>query len=106
MFSMQWKELLQEINTIHLTTFELGERYTTGEQGALASFDQEGRRGVLKWIPGTQPLGRLDRASAVTDGLWRIGYAVPRYLYIGGARGGTYSIQLAAAGSPPPLHMI
>ena len=32
---MQWNELLQEINATHMTAFELGERYATGEQGAF-----------------------------------------------------------------------
>ena len=37
--------------------------------------------------------------------MWRIGYPVPRYLYIGEALGGTYSIQLALPGFPLPLSM-
>ncbi len=98
MSSMQWNELLRKINTIHQTTFVLGERYTTGEQGAFAIFNQEGKRGVLKWIPGANDSGRLERASVVTDQLHVIGYPVPRYLYIGEALGGTYSIQLALPG--------
>jgi hypothetical protein len=103
-FTMQWNELLQEINAIHLTTFELSERYTTGEQGAFAIVDQEKRRGVLKWTPGTQAVGRLERARAVTDRLREGGYPAPRYLYIGKALRGTYSIQLALSGFPLPLN--
>lgn len=103
MFAMQWNELLQEINAIHLTTFELGERYTTGEQGAFAFYDQQGRRGVLKWTPGTDAVGRLEQARAVTDRLRRVGYPASSYLYIGEALGGTYSIQLALPGVSMPL---
>jgi hypothetical protein len=100
---MQWNELLQKINTTHQTTFELGERYTTGEQGAFAIFNQEGKRGVLKWMPGAGDSGRLERARVVTDRLHSIGYPVPRYLYIGEALEGTYSIQLSLPGVSMPL---
>ena len=81
----RWHELLQEINAIHITTFELGERYTTGEQGAFAVFDHQGKRGVLKWTPGTHALDRLEQARAITDRLRSVGYPAPGYLYIGQA---------------------
>lgn len=101
--SMHWNELLQKINTIHRTAFELQERYTTGEQGAFAVFDHEGKRGVLKWTPGTDAVGRLEQARAVTDRLRSVGYPAPSYLYIGEALGGTYSLQLTLPGFPMPL---
>ncbi len=91
------------INTIHQTTFELGERYPTGEQGAFAIFNQEGKRGVLKWMPGADDSARLEQARVVTDRLYRLGYPVPRYLYIGEALEGTYSIQIALPGVSMPL---
>lgn len=102
--AMQWNELLQEINTIHMTAFELGERYTTGEQGAFAVFDHEGKRGVLKWTPGRHAVDRLEQARAITDRLRSVGYPAPGYLYIGQALAGTYSIQLALPGFPMPLN--
>lgn len=101
---MQWLELLQEINAIHQTTFELGERYTVGEQGAFALVDQQGRRGILKWMAGPQAVERLEWAQAVTEQLRGSGYPAPRYLYIGKAHGGAYSIQSALAGTPLPLN--
>ena len=100
---MQWNELLRQINTIHQTTFELGERYATGEQGAFAIFNREGKRAVLKWMPGADDAGRLERASVMTERLQSIGYPAPHYLYIGKALGGTYSIQLALPGISMPL---
>lgn len=103
---MQWNELLRNINTIHQTTFELGEKYTTGEQGAFAVFNQEGLRGVLKWMPGVDDAGRLERARVVTDRLHRIGYPVPRYLHIGKALEGSYSIQAALPGVSMPLSTV
>ena len=41
--------LLQLINEQHGTVFELLARYSSGEQGAFAITDQDGRRYVLKW---------------------------------------------------------
>jgi len=102
---MQWNQLLQQINALHLTTFKLSERFPTGEQGAFIVFDQEHRKAVLKWTSGSQAISRLERARAVTDRLREKGYPAPRYLYIGEACGGTYSIQLALPGSPLPLNM-
>jgi hypothetical protein len=99
---MHWDELLAEINVIHQTTFVLEERYATGEQGAWAIVDQNGVRGVLKWTPGTgeHVSTRLEQAKTVTDHLRNVGYPTPRYLYMGQAQGGIYSIQLALPGSP------
>lgn len=93
-------ELLQEINGIHGTSFTLIERYSDGEQGAFAIADGRGRRCVLKWSAGTHRVSRLEEARAVTDLLRGIGYPAPRYLFIGSAFEGTYSIQVALPGSP------
>lgn len=100
---MQWNILLQQINKIHATTFELGTRYATGEQGAFAVTDHMGRKAVLKWRPGTHSLRRCQQAKAVTDLLRSISYPAPCYLCIGNALGGTYSLQLALPGSPPSV---
>ncbi len=96
---MHLNELLQQINEIHGMTFILGERYATGEQGAFAVSDRDGRRGVLKWMSGNGLL-RLEQAKTVTDMLRSIGYPAPFYLCIGMALERTYSIQLALPGLP------
>ncbi len=102
MSAMQWNELLAEINVFHQTTFSLSERYSTGEQGAWAIVDQKGVRGVLKWTIGTgeRTFTRFEQTKIVTDHLRSRGYPAPRYLHIGQARNGIYSIQLALPGSP------
>jgi hypothetical protein len=102
---MQWNELLAEINVIHQTTFALEERYATGEQGAWAIVDQADVRGVHFRTPGTgeRAFTRLEQAITVTDHLLSVGYPAPRYLFIGQAQDGIYSIQLALPGSPIPV---
>jgi len=97
---MQLTELLRYINETHKTTFELIEQYTAGEQGAFALSDRQGRRYVLKWRAGTDHISRLQEARVVTDRLRGSGYPTPRYLLIGSALGGCYSIQAALPGSP------
>src|SRR5579859_1922336 len=93
-------ELLQHINTIHQTTFALGEQYPDGEQGAFAITDQSKRLYVLKWAPGACNLSWMQGAKTVTDLLRSIGYPAPSYLLIERAPGGIYSIQSALPGSP------
>ncbi len=101
---MQWTELLEQINHEYATTFVLGRRYTTGEQGAFAVCDERGRQAVLKWQPDERHLQRLQQAQLVTEQLRCVGYPAPHYLFIGIACEGAYSVQLALAGSPlPPI---
>ncbi len=102
MLLMQWTELLEQINHEHATTFVLGRRYTVGEQGAFAIYDEQGQQAVLKWQPDEQHLQRLQQAKQVTEQLRFVGYPAPHYLFIGIACGGTYSVQLALPGSPQP----
>ena len=97
---MKPETLLQHVNTIHGTTFELLERYSDGEQGAFAIIDRLGRRGVLKWQPDVSNLSRMQMARAVTDLLRDMHYPAPHYLFIGCALEGVYSIQTALPGSP------
>lgn len=97
---MKPETLLQHVNTIHGTTFELLERYPDGEQGAFAIIDWSGRRGVLKWKPDVSNLSRMQMARVVTDLLRDMHYPTPHYLFIGCALDGVYSIQTALPGSP------
>jgi hypothetical protein len=93
------EEVVQQINTVHQTTFLSGDRYTTGEQGAYALSDAQGRRSILKWQPGTDHLERVLYAQTVTERLRMQGYPAPVYLYIGVAAGGIYSVQQRLAGT-------
>ena len=97
---MRLAELLQSINARHQTTFALVWQYPDGEQGAFAITDHPGRRCVLKWEPGDDNLSRMQETRAVTDLLRSIGYPAPRYLFMGDALEGIYSIQSALPGSP------
>ena len=54
---MKPAELLQHINALHQTMFELVEQYPDGEQGAFAITDQSKRQCVLKWAPGACNFG-------------------------------------------------
>lgn len=97
---MEPASLLRQINAIHETTFELGQRYPDGEQGAFALLDKQGNRYVLKWKPGALNTHRIEEAQAVTNLLRSIGYPAPRYVFTGYALAGVYSIQEALPGSP------
>lgn len=94
------EELVQHINTAHRIALTPGERYATGEQGAYALLDAQGRQYVLKWQPGTDQLERIYYAQAVTERLRAPGYPAPAYLHIGVALGGTYTVQQALPGTP------
>src|SRR5690349_70924 len=100
--------LLQLINELHGTAFELLARYASGEQGAFAIADQDGRRYVLKWETDDGPLDRLKEVSLVTETLRTVGYPAPCYHLIDQVEGYSYAIQEALPGSPmevvtPPL---
>jgi len=97
---MSAEELLEHINIIHSTTFALVEKYTTGEQGAFAIIDSQGKRCVLKWKPGTQNLGGMQAARAITDVLRSFSYPASHFLFIDCALNGVYSIQTAFPGTP------
>ena len=88
--------LLQLINEQHGTAFELLERYSSGEQGAFAIADQDGRRYVLKWEADEGFPDRLKEVSLVTETLRKVGYPAPRYHLIDYVAG----IQLRDSGSP------
>ena len=94
------EELLQHINAIHSTTFQLVERYSLGEQGAFAIKDEHGVQCVLKWQPEMRNLDRTLQAKAVTDVLRGVGYPASHFLFIGRALEGIYSIQVALPGTP------
>lgn len=94
--------LLQQINQQQGATFTLGERFATGEQGAYALSDASGQRFVLKWDGNPHHLDRLQHASAATTQLHAIGYPAPRYVAIGSALAGVYSIQEMLSGAPLP----
>lgn len=99
---MQPAQLVQYINTVHGTTFELVRQYPDGEQGAFALSDKEGRQGVLKWHPDASSTSRVQQSQTVTvtNLLRESGYPAPRYLLIGATSDGVYSIQEALPGSP------
>lgn len=97
---MEFAKLLQHINAIHQTTFELGQRYPDGEQGAFAIIDQQENQCVLKWHAKPSDMYKLEEARTITDRLYSLAYPVPRYLFIGSALNGVYSIQQALPGSP------
>jgi hypothetical protein len=92
--------LLQLINEQHGTVFELLARYSSGEQGAFAIADQDGRRYVLKWEADEGPMNRLIEVSLVTETLRAIGYPAPRYCLMGHVQGCGYAIQEALPGAP------
>jgi len=94
------EKLVQHINSAHQAAFIPGERYATGEQGAYALLDAQGRQYVLKWQPGTDHLERASYAQAVIERLSAQGYPAPTYLYIGAALGGTYTVQQGLPGTP------
>lgn len=97
---MQLPQLLQHINERHNATFAFVNRYTTGEQGAYAITDCEGRQYVLKWRTGTHHVDQLRYAGNVTNRLRAAGYPAPEYLYIGTAFDSTYYIQTTLPGVP------
>lgn len=97
---MQPGQLLQHINAVHTTTFDLLHSYPDGEQGAFAIADTRGRRGVLKWQPGASNLQRAQQAREITHLLRTSGYPAPRYLLIGSTPEGIYSIQEVLPGAP------
>jgi hypothetical protein len=92
--------LLQLINKQHGTVFELLARYSSGEQGAFAITDQDGRRYVLKWEADDGPLDRLIKVSLVTKTLRKVGYPAPHYCFLGNVQGYSYAIQEALPGVP------
>jgi Phosphotransferase enzyme family len=92
--------LLQLINEQHGTAFELLERYASGEQGAFAIADQDGRRYVLKWEADEGFPDRLKEVSLVTETLRKVGYPAPRYSFLGNVHGYSYTIQEALPGTP------
>lgn len=93
------EELIQHLNAAHHTTLRAGARYASGEQGAFALTDAQGRRYVLKWQPGSDHLERIFYAQTVTEHLRARGYSAPAYAHIGTALGRTYSIQQALPGT-------
>jgi hypothetical protein len=107
---MNLTNLLQRINTLHQTTFTLGERFPNGEQGAFVVRDPLGKRWVLKWSPGARNLQWAQGAQTVTDVLCDVGYPAPEYLLIGKIHEGIYSIQSVLPGAPMqrllPAHVL
>ncbi|HEY1350133.1 MAG TPA: phosphotransferase [Ktedonobacteraceae bacterium] len=97
---MQPVQLLQYINAVHATTFELVYAYPDGEQGAFAISDTRGRQGVLKWQAGVCDLHRAQKVEVLTRRLRASGYPAPRYLCIGSTPEGIYSIQETLPGAP------
>jgi hypothetical protein len=97
---MQPAQLLQHINAVHATTFDLLYAYPDGEQGAFALLDTWGRQGVLKWQSGAPDLHRAQQIRVITDLLCTHGYPAPRYLVIGSTPEGVYSIQETLPGAP------
>jgi Ser/Thr protein kinase RdoA (MazF antagonist) len=97
---MQPVQLLQHINAVHATTFELAYSYPDGEQGAFAISDAQGRQGVLKWQAGACDLQRAQEVEVITRQLRTSGYPAPRYLCIGSTAQGIYSIQETLPGAP------
>lgn len=97
---MEPSQLLQTINHTRGTTFSLLQRYPDGEQGAFAITDEQGKHYVLKWNVDTSSLRNLEDAKAITDLLHSHEYPVPRYVLLGHALTGIYSIQEALPGSP------
>ena len=96
---MEPSQLLQAINHTQGTTFTLLQRYPIGEQGAFAITDEQGKQYVLKWNVDTSSLRNLEDAKAITDLLHSLEYPVPRYVLLGHASTGIYSIQEALPGS-------
>src|SRR5579863_9234831 len=92
--------LLHDINTQHGTTFELLERYPSGEQGAFVIADGSGKRCVLKWEPDAGALSKFQRATAVCEQLRKAGYPAPDYYFVGTIPGGSYAIQEVLPGAP------
>ncbi len=72
--------VLQQINAGHGTSFELGERFQRGEQGAFRLRDGAGNGYVLKWKSGGTGLGALPAEVALLDRLRSAGYPIPRYV--------------------------
>ena len=92
--------LLQLINEQHGTVFELLARYSSGEQGAFAIADQDGKGYVLKWEADDGPLDGLKEVSLVTATLRKVGYPAPRYCFLGNIQGFSFTIQEALPGVP------
>lgn len=72
--------VLQQINAGHGTSFELGERFRRGEQGAFRLRDGAGNGYVLKWKPGVTGLAALPAEVPLLDRLRSAGYPIPRYV--------------------------
>jgi hypothetical protein len=97
---MKVADLLQLINEQHATTFELLERYSSGEQGAFAIADQDSQHYVLKWEADEGFPDRLKEVSLVTETLRKVGYPAPHYRWIDQVEGYSYAIQEALPGAP------
>lgn len=72
--------VLQQINAGHGTSFELGERFRRGEQGAFRLRDATGNGYVLKWKPGGTGMGALPAEVLLLERLRSAGYPIPRYV--------------------------
>lgn len=97
---MRIEAVVQCLNRTLGTSFRLGQRYATGEQGAYGLIDAQGQAYVLKWQPHTSHLQQALYAQTVTEHLRKQGYPAPAYLHIGSALGGVYTIQQALPGAP------
>jgi aminoglycoside phosphotransferase (APT) family kinase protein len=102
MISPVLAQLVERINAAHGTRFALGERFASGEQGAYALVEPDGRRCVLKWRPGEEVAPGVAAAATATARLRALGYPAPRYRFLGTAPslGCAYSVQEALVGAP------
>jgi hypothetical protein len=101
---MDAQQIVEHINSRHMTHYTLHHRYATGEnQGAYALADERGAACVLKWNERPPWLERLRLAWRITDHLRALGAPVPRYLLADtGPDNLTYWLQTALPGAPPP----
>lgn len=96
---MTLEALVAAINEQQGTSFRLGERFGSGEQGAFALVDAAGTHFVLKRYPAgwTAP---FERARAAIEQLGGRGYPLPRYVATGTTEGAAYAVQELLPGEP------
>lgn len=81
------------LNERHQTSYRVMSKFGNGVQGAYTIQDTAGNAFVLKWSDMPALTARLDEAIRYTTLLERGGYPCPRFLHVGEALGGQYTVQ-------------
>ncbi|WP_127532898.1 aminoglycoside phosphotransferase family protein [Paenibacillus kobensis] len=91
--------ILDLVNRQQHAHYRMISKFENGVQGAFTIQDDTGKEFVLKWADKPELTARIGEALRYTELLHSQGYPLPRYVHIGSALNGRYSVQEKLPGS-------